>query len=414
MTALLEVAPLELRGGVEVSLLGPIAAWSDDAAIALGGPKDRAVLAQLALAGGRVVTEGALIDGIWGEEPPARASKAVQNQVLRVRKAVRAVTDASVIVTEPCGYRIAVPTCRVDVERAEALIEEARGLTHLGRHAEASRVLTDALAHWRGEPLADLAALPFAAAASTRLAELRWVALEERIEADLRCGRHHALVAELHQAVHDAPLRECLWGQLMMALYRSGRQAEALRVFQDLRARLDHELGLAPGEELLTIERAIATGDLPLAGHPGRAPTDRRPEERVEALRRVSLFEDLDDAALRDVSEALTATQVDAGEVLIRAGETGHDAFVVVSGEADVVIGERTMATLGPGEIIGEMALLDGSPRVATVVARTPMHLLVLGRRALGDLLDEQAVAVRLLSAVVARLRSVELDEPVR
>lgn len=379
---------------VEVAVLGPVTAKRGVHAVPLGGPKDRGVLAQLALAGTRPVGEAAIIDGIWGEEPPLRAGKAVQNQVLRLRRAMRTVTDAPVILTERGGYRLAPTLCASDLDRAQSLIDRARAMAATSRSDEASSLLAEALEEWRGEPLADVIGLPFATVAATRLNELRLVALEERIEADLACGRHQRLVAELYQAVHNAPLRECLWGQLMVALYRSGRQAEALRVFQQLRHQLDQDLGLAPGGELVAIERAIAAGTLPTRPAPLRPVSSAPVDHLVDAQR-----------LLADV---IAPTHVDRGDIVTREGDPGDTAYIIVSGEAEVTIEGRTVATVGPGEIVGEMALLDGSPRVATVAASTPMRLIAIPQDLFGALLEERSVAARLLATVVGRLRAVE------
>jgi predicted ATPase/DNA-binding SARP family transcriptional activator len=244
---------------VEVRLLGPVDAVVDGNPITLGGPKERAVLAVLALAAGDAVSETRLIEAIWGDEPPRTATKTLHSYVSRLRKALTAAPDGAGIETLGNGYRLA--GVAVDVDRVEQSVRDARDAMAARRPDAAATILRETLGVWRGDPLAGLGDLPFLAAAVARLDELRLAALELRVECDLACGRHEELIGELEHLVAEWPLREQLWAARMLALYRSGRQADALRAYQELRDRLLAELGLDPGPEVRDLERAILNQD---------------------------------------------------------------------------------------------------------------------------------------------------------
>jgi predicted ATPase/DNA-binding SARP family transcriptional activator len=228
------------------------------------------VLAVLLLHANQVVPAARLIDEVWGEAPPATANKSVQLYVSQLRKALRGRDGgAQPLVTRGGGYVLEVNPESVDVDRFVLAAEEGRRALDAGRPDHAARVLRDGLALWRGPPLADFAYEPFARAEAARLEELRIAALEHRVEADLALGRHHELVAELEAAVDEHPLRERLRGQLMLALYRCGRQAEALEVYRAGRRVLVEELGLEPGPALQRLEQEILTQSVEL--EPGAA-----------------------------------------------------------------------------------------------------------------------------------------------
>jgi DNA-binding SARP family transcriptional activator len=226
----------------EFRLLGPLEVVGDDGPLPLGGHKQRALLALLLLNVNRVVSTDRLIDALWGEQPPRTAISSLQNTISHLRKQL----GAERVITRPPGYMLAVDAGAVDLVRFERIVRESRG-----RPAdERADALREALALWRGEALADLAYEPFAEAESRRLEELRLGALEDRIDADLELGRQAEVVAEAEQLVREHPLRERLTGQLMLALYRSGRQADALELFHATRRRVVDELGVEPGREL--------------------------------------------------------------------------------------------------------------------------------------------------------------------
>ena len=246
----------------------------------LGGAKQRSVLAMLVLQAGNVVSTDALIDGLWGERPPATATKSLQVYVSRLRKAL----GENAIVTRSPGYLLAAPAEEVDLGRFERLVEEAQHEAPDG----AAALLRGALELWRGAALADLAEEPFARAEIARLEEQRLAALEDRIDADLALGRHASVVAELEGLARSHPYRERLTGQLMLALYRSGRQADALDAYRDARRALAEELGLEPGHDLKDLERRILSQDRSLGApsDPELSPTAhrRRPSRRALVL----------------------------------------------------------------------------------------------------------------------------------
>ena len=210
------------------------------------------------------MTADRLIDGIWGDEPPARAAKTVQVYVSRLRKALAAVAGSAaddVIVTREHGYALHVDPEQVDAAVFERLLAEGRRELAEGAFALAAERLNEALALWRGPALADFTFDRWAAEEIARLEELRLEALEARIDADLELGRHAALVAELEVLIARHPLREHLRRQLMLALYRGGRQSEALAVFHETRGVLVDELGLEPGPALRARHEAILRQD---------------------------------------------------------------------------------------------------------------------------------------------------------
>lgn len=225
----------------------------EDGPLELGAPKQRALLAVLVLHRGETVSSDRLIDAIWGEQPPASAVKAIQGYVSNLRR----VLGPGVLLTLGKGYVLQIEAAQVDAERFQALATEGRHALQRGDAREAAARLRDALGLWRGQPLTDFSYERFAQAEIARLEELRLVAVEDRIDADLTLGDHATLVGELEAAVHANPLRERLRAQLMLALYRAGRQADALEVYQRGRARLVEELGLEPGPALTMLQRQI-------------------------------------------------------------------------------------------------------------------------------------------------------------
>ncbi len=243
---------------VEIRILGPLEVIADGVARHVGGPRERELLALLALSPGRVLSSDRLIDGLWGEELPANPANALQAVVSRLRRAIGSAT----IVTQPPGYRLNVEPEAVDAERFRAMVAAA------GEEpdpAERGRRYGAALQLWRGDALADFALHEFAQREIAALDELRLLALEGRIAADLDAGAAAELVPELEQLVLAHPLRESLRASQMRALYRSGRQADALRAYAAARHILGGELGIEPGLELRTLEQAILEQDPGLA-----------------------------------------------------------------------------------------------------------------------------------------------------
>ena len=258
-------------------MLGPLEVVAAGRQLPLGGTKQRAVLAQLLLAAGRTVSVDRLVAGLWGNAPPESAAKMIQIHVSKLRK----VLPGELLQTRAPGYEFTVPDGSLDLDRFERLCREGRAAAAEGRHADAARRLDEALSLWRGVPLAEFGAEPFAAAESARLEELRTAAREDRVDADLALGRHGDVVAELELAVAQHPLRERLRGQLILALYRSGRQAEALASYRAFRGRLSDDLGIEPSAALKELERRMLRQDPALdAARPEAAPATSRPEIR--------------------------------------------------------------------------------------------------------------------------------------
>jgi DNA-binding SARP family transcriptional activator len=243
---------------MEFRILGPLEAFDGARSLPLGAAKQRALLAVLLLQRNEVVSCDRLVDELWGEDPPETAAKVVQVYVSQLRKALG---ENERLVTRSPGYLLRVEPRELDVERFEALFEEGRRALAAGDARRAAPTLRDAMAVWRGPPLADFTFEPFAEREVARLEERRLAVVIERIEADLALGGHGDLVAELEALVAEHPLHERLRGQLMLALYRSGRQAEAIQVYQAGRQTLGAELGLDPGDALRELERAILTQD---------------------------------------------------------------------------------------------------------------------------------------------------------
>jgi WD40 repeat protein/DNA-binding SARP family transcriptional activator len=232
---------------MDLRVLGPVEASVDEREVAIGAGKPRALLAMLALNEGSPVSAERLIDGLWGEEPPATAPKMVQVYVSQLRKALAGSGNGAEIVTRGRSYELRLGSGDLDVRRFERLVAEG-----------APRA---ALALWRGPPLDDVAGEPFAALEIRRLEELRLAAIELAIEHDLAAGRHHEVIGELEALVAEEPLRERLHAQRMLALYRCGRQADALDAYRQARTALVDAIGVEPGPELRRLHEAILRQD---------------------------------------------------------------------------------------------------------------------------------------------------------
>jgi len=266
---------------VEFAVLGRLEVRIDGRGVPLGGPKQRAVLALLLLDANEVVSRDRLIDRLWGERPPASAQRSLDSYVSRLR----ALLGADRIERRAPGYLLNVEPGELDLTRFEELLEQGRSAAARGDSVAARDHLRDALALWRARPLADLEYEPFAAAEAERLEERRLLALEARIDAELELGGGPELVSELERLVAEQPFRERLLGQLMTALYRAGRQADALAAFRAGRQRLSSELGLEPSRELRELEQRILEHD-PALGAVGSPPARRPP--RVTRVRAVA------------------------------------------------------------------------------------------------------------------------------
>ena len=256
-------------------ILGPFEVHLDGEPLALGGRQQRALLAALTLRANELVSSERLIDELWPEDPPDTADHLVHVYVSRLRKALGD-EGRPILVTRPPGYQLVLERGQVDLDRFEDHVAAARSATEEGRYAEASASLREALAMWRGPALADVASESFARADAERLNELRAAATEDLMGSELAVGRDD-LVPELKSLVARHPLRERLRGFLMVALYREGRQAEALDAYERTRAVLAEELGIDPSHELQELHRRVLAQDPTLRA---AAPTLARPEDR--------------------------------------------------------------------------------------------------------------------------------------
>ena len=278
---------------MDFRILGPLEVHDGSRALLLGGRQQRALLALLLLRANEVVPVEQIIDELWPEAPPPSATKSVHALVSRLRRLLESAPvtrngdeggDNGTLLTRAHGYLLRVAAGELDLHRFESLLNEGRAALAAGQADVAARRLREALAVWRGPPLAEFGSDSFAVAEIARLNELRLSAVEERIEADLANGRSADLVAELEVLVATHPLRERLRGQLMLALYRCGRQAEALEVYQDTRRLLVGELGIEPSQVLQRLEQAVLRQEVSL-----EPPVQVTPDRERSARRRVVL-----------------------------------------------------------------------------------------------------------------------------
>jgi DNA-binding SARP family transcriptional activator/ABC-type branched-subunit amino acid transport system substrate-binding protein len=336
------------EGAVDYRILGPLEAHeSGGAPIDLGGGRQRALLAILLLNRNEIVSTDRLIEWLWSGKQPATAAKIVQLYVSQLRRALGSET----LLTRAPGYVLQVQPGEVDADRFEQLLGEARRALAGGDARSAAEQLREAHALRRGPALAEFRYEDFAQAEIGRLEELELGALEERVEADLALGRHADLVPELETLVVTHPLRERLRGQLMTGLYRCGRQAEALAVYQDVRRRLDEELGLEPGPALRDLERQILGQAPELAPPTRRAAIDGSPARELVPV------------SLRRRSAALLV----AGGLLLGVG-------IVVA----VIELTRGGATHGPIEnAVARIDPASGRVRSYTAVGTTPANVAV-------------------------------------
>jgi DNA-binding SARP family transcriptional activator len=327
--------------GVQFELLGPLRVVGGDRDLTPARPKQRALLAMLLLHREQVVAGPQLIEALWGAKPPESAQTALHGHVSALRKLI----GADRIRTRPPGYLLQASADEVDLAQFESLVAQAR---ERDDHAERSSFLLEALALWSGEPLADLRYEPFAQNEIARLEELRLSALEERIDCDLALGRHHELVSELEPLVAAHPFRERLCGQLMLALYRCGRQADALHVLQSERQRLVEELGLAPGPALQELERQILNQDPALAVErrdPEPPPVPAEPQVGAAAERKLATILFADVIGSTELGERLDPERLDA--LLGVCFDTLSEAIASWGGTVEQYIGDAIVAVFG-------------------------------------------------------------------
>jgi DNA-binding SARP family transcriptional activator len=345
---------------VEFRVLGPVEAVVDGRPIPLPATKPRALLAVLLLSRNRAIPVSELVTELWGDEPPETATKALQVHVSQLRKAI----GADRVLTKPPGYSVRVEDGELDLDRFDRLVREGRERLAAGDANTAAQRLEQALELWRGPPLAEFRSEPFAREAGARLEESRLAAIEERIEADLELGRHTRLMSELEQLVARHPYRERPRGQLMLALYRSGRQAEALELYRRTRETLVDELGIEPSLALQELERAMLRHDPSL--EPGRRPPQRdETSAPAPRARRRSLLVAVVVLALVAVAAGATALALTAGgsssngDAELRAFVFKVENFLVQSHEGrravSAVVDAAFSCKLAPRDAVGRL-----------------------------------------------------------
>jgi DNA-binding SARP family transcriptional activator len=245
---------------IRIGLLGAVVAEIDGTAADLGGPRQRAVFAVLALTPNRMIATAQLVDAVWGDAPPLSAKSTLQAYISRLRRVIEP-SGAATIEHSAAGYALRVDPVSVDLERFAESVRDGRRALATGVFDLAADRLGEALGHWQGEPLADLQGYAFADAERVRLRNERHAVIADRIDAELAAGRHESVVAELEALVLAAPLHEPFWIRLMIALYRCDRQADALAAYQSARAALLEQLGIDPGPALAATEAAILRQD---------------------------------------------------------------------------------------------------------------------------------------------------------
>ncbi len=328
-------------GGIELGILGPLAARRDGDTVSLGGAKQRAVLGVLAVENGRSVSTDALIEALWPDRTPGRPQTAIQGYVSQLRK----VLGAESIVTEANGYRLDASNVGLDSADFERRLARAPELEPPARAAD----LAAALSLWRGPPLAEFAYDAWAQPEIGRLDELRVVALEARLDADLACGRGAELVAELELLVREQPLRERLRGQLMLALYRAGRQADALEAYAATGAVLREELGLDPSPELQALQRSILNQHVEPVQQPR---LDLRPALQAPLGRELDLSE-------------LGALLTGRGARLVTVTGPGGIGKTTLAMAAAAALGE----VFADGAVVVELASIRDSDHVPAAIA---------------------------------------------
>ncbi|MWA01910.1 tetratricopeptide repeat protein [Actinomadura sp. LD22] len=366
------------------AVLGPVEARGGAGPVAVGGPRVRALLAMLALDAGRVVTSERLIDGLYGEEPPAGAANALQSQVSRLR---RGLGDAGLVEGHPAGYRLLAERDAVDAHRFEELARDGRRALAAGDHARAAALLRDALELWRGPALADVRSAPFAEPRAARLEEARAAVAEDHAEARLALGECDAVIPELRDLLDARPLRERARALLMRALHGAGRQAEALEAFEDGRRVLADELGADPSPELADVHMAILRGDL-------EAP---KAQERAEGVR-LNLPAQLTSFVGRDEEVRRVGTMLAEGRLVTLLGPGGA--------------GKTRLAVEAAAREDGEVCFVDLAPVERAEVTKAVLGALGLRGSAMMAGPGEQPAdpAERLVTALAGRRMLLVLD----
>jgi YVTN family beta-propeller protein len=349
---------------VEFFVLGSVRLRIEGREVALGGPKQRALLALLLLQSNRVVARDRLIDGLWGERPPSTAEHTLDGYVSRLRKLV----GSERLVRERHGYRLHVEPGELDLERFEVLAEEGSQALAAGEDLTAATKLSAALAEWVDEPLVDLLNEPFAAAAVRELNDRRVVAVEQHVEAALRLGRAADVVSDLEQLIRENPFHERFIAQLTLALHQCGRSADALAQLAATRQRFGTELGMDVSPQLHELERRILQHD-PTLALPGRPTTRRRPRGRAAAAVAVAGLA----AAATGVGLALDRHHGAGGDSATRSQLTAVGTRQVI----DIPYASSALTTSGKALWIAQpdqSLVLRIDPTAGSVVDRVPVH----------------------------------------
>jgi DNA-binding SARP family transcriptional activator/WD40 repeat protein len=377
---------------LQFSILGPLEIRRGGVIVGIGGPRQRALLALLLCNANRVLSRDRLIDELLADQLPRSPERMLRVQVSRLRKALDDGDEEPRLLSRPPGYVLRVDRGELDLDEFEALVRDGRGALERDAPGQAARFLRSAESLWRGRPLADLESEPFARFEARRLEEVRLVALEERIEAELALGHHADLSAELTRLISEYPLRERLRGQLMLALYRSGRQADALAVYRQTGEMLRDELGLDPGRALRELERSILLQDAALddGGRVVVATGDHPPD--VCPFKGLEFFDRAD-------AEYFCGRERMVGELLARLPESSLVGILGASGVGkSSLLCAGVLAVLAAGELPGSagwrQVLLRPGERPCAELARA------LGGECLDTVLAALAPGERLVLAV--------------
>jgi predicted ATPase/DNA-binding SARP family transcriptional activator len=396
--------PLEFR------LLGPVGVEVDRKPVAVGGPNQQTLLACLVLKANEVVPSHQLVAALW-DAPPKSAATMVQMYVSRLRKLFRSnggPQRAPRIVTQQGGYLLRVDPEAVDLFRFELLVAEGRASLAEGNPRVAAARFREALGLWRGPALAGLVDAPLGAAESLRLEELRLAALEDRIEADLALGRHAELVPELERLGAEQPFRERLHGQLMLALYRSGRQADALDVFQQTRRALVEDLGLEPGPDLQQLQKAILAHDPALEPPLSGARLDRLPTPSTSLIGRAYELDSVCALLRRDDVRLLTLVGVGGvGKTRLAREAAAKVAPEFTDGAAMVELDSIADPLLVPSAVARALKLSDTEGESIEAALARQLHdrsmLIVL------DSLEHLLPAAEFLGELLSETRDLKL-----
>lgn len=373
---------------LDFRLLGPLRVLVSGEPKHVGGPRQQIVLTTMLLEANRVVPVERLIEAVWGENPPATARAQIQMAVWQLRRRFAEWTDAELIVSYAAGYAIEVPGSAIDMLRFDQAVAAGREAAGRGDLTAAVKMLRGALEMWRGSAAAGVDSRVVRAAV-LRLDEQRLGVIEECIDLELRLGRHHEIIGELKELVAAYPLREGLHAHLMLALYRAGRQAEALAAYREARRVLSEELGLDPGEQLAALERAILTNDPALNKSDAASVMHPIPRQLPTAVSDFVGREEISDelhARLTDVSSG----REHGVEVIIISGAGGMGKTALA-----LHVAHRARESFPDGQLYARLRGVDGRPVRPKQVLEEFLRSLGVSPTALPERLDELSAEYR-------------------